>query len=358
MFKLSEISVIIPVYNVEKYLTECLDSICNQTFTDLEIICINDGSTDNSFQILTEYAQKDKRIKILTLSNKGLGAARNWGLKVASGKYVYFLDSDDYIDLTTMEKLHESIVVNDSDIVLFKFRTFDDFKNIHKRDAHFRIDKIFGDIDYSNFTFTYQDVKRHVLNTAFSACLKLYRKDFLDSFDEFVFDEGINFEDVSFHVKIMLRSSKISFVNESLYYYRSNPYSILNSTAYGFDIFKSIDSVEDFLRENDFYDEFENEFIFFKIAQILRYIISTDSEDYFNLAKKEFEGIVIKDESTLKKYALDGYKRVLNSSNYYEYLLDYYKSDLSKLKKQKRKLLRKNRKLKKINKELAASKIF
>ena len=93
-----KISVIVPIFNVEKYLKECLESIINQTFKDIEIICINDGSTDNSLDILNQYAEKDNRIKVITQSNQGLSAARNTGIKYANGEYISFIDSDDYID--------------------------------------------------------------------------------------------------------------------------------------------------------------------------------------------------------------------------------------------------------------------
>ncbi len=101
-----EISVIIPIYNVEKYLARCLDSITNQTFQDLEIICIDDGSTDNSPAIAKEYANKDKRISIIHQENKGPSVARNIGMKIAKGKYISFIDSDDWIDLDFFEKLY------------------------------------------------------------------------------------------------------------------------------------------------------------------------------------------------------------------------------------------------------------
>ena len=94
------VSVIIAVYNVENFLEECLNSVINQTFDDIEIICVNDGSTDSSAEILDRFAQKDSRIKIITQPNGGLSKARNAGLKIASGKFVYFLDSDDYIEPT------------------------------------------------------------------------------------------------------------------------------------------------------------------------------------------------------------------------------------------------------------------
>ena len=311
-----DVSVIIPVYNVEKYLRQCLDSVCNQTLADIEIICVNDGSTDKSLDILKEYSEIDERITIISQENRGLAASRNVGLKNASGRYVYFLDSDDYIDLECLEKLFKNAISNGSDAVLFKFQKVDDFKNVHKRGIEFRIDKIFGDIDYDDFTFTYGDVRRHVMNSAFSACLKLYKREFIEQFE---FPLGLNFEDVPVHVKVMLNAEKLSFVPEFLYYYRSNPDSILNSTSNGFDIFKVIDMVEEYLRKSGYYDELEDEFIFFKIAQILVYLDSEKSEEYFIKAKSEFSQITIKNPKSLKKYAIKGYENVMKSNSYRDY---------------------------------------
>lgn len=105
-----KVSVIVPVYNVEIYLADCLDSVLQQTLKDIEIICINDGSTDKSPEILAEYARKDSRIIIISQENKGLGSARNRGLEVATGEYVAFLDSDDWVDKDYYEKLYNTAV--------------------------------------------------------------------------------------------------------------------------------------------------------------------------------------------------------------------------------------------------------
>ena len=113
-----KISVIIPVYNVEAYLAKCLDSVCHQTLSDIEIICINDCSTDGSLRILEIYAQQDPRIKIITFSqNRGVSEARNSGIKEAKGKYIAFVDGDDYIDLEFYEKLYARAIETDADIV-------------------------------------------------------------------------------------------------------------------------------------------------------------------------------------------------------------------------------------------------
>lgn len=98
------ISIIVPVYNTEQYLSKCLDSLINQTYKNIEIICVNDGSTDNSADILNEYDKKDKRVRMISQKNCGLSATRNTGLKNCCGEYVMFLDSDDWIDFDTCEK--------------------------------------------------------------------------------------------------------------------------------------------------------------------------------------------------------------------------------------------------------------
>lgn len=345
-----EISVIIPVYNVEDYLGACLESVLNQSFEDIEVICINDGSTDNSLEILEDYARNDNRIRILTQENKGLGASRNRGLKESQGKYVYFIDSDDYIELNALEKLHNSAIDNNSDIVIFKFQTFAG----DKKEVGFKLDKIFGDIDYGHFKFTYRDVMHHVLNSAYSACAKLYKKQFLDSFDDFYFPEDVYYEDVLFHVKAMIRASAISFVPEELYNYRVNPASISNSNENPFDIFKVIDMVESFLRQQD-YDEFETEFIIFKISQTLQYMFSSQSNDYFNRAKDEFKQMEIKNENLIKKHWIDSYKLVRDSENLEDFLLNYYNKQISDLTKQNNDLKRQNKILKCKNQKILSS---
>lgn len=121
------ISVIVPVYNCEDYLEESLGSILNQTFNDIEIICIDDGSTDDSLRILRKMASSDSRIEVFAQENKGAGAVRNYGMTKALGDYVYFFDADDFLENDALEKAYENAKRNDSDIVFFKF---DQYKTI------------------------------------------------------------------------------------------------------------------------------------------------------------------------------------------------------------------------------------
>ena len=116
------ISIVIPVYNAEKYLAECLDSVCRQTLTDIEILCVNDGSADSSPVILRQYAEKDKRIRIMDQPNKGVSAARNAALPLAVGRYVWFIDADDMIESDSCRLLFEKAEESGADIVLLFYR--------------------------------------------------------------------------------------------------------------------------------------------------------------------------------------------------------------------------------------------
>ncbi len=115
-----KISIVIPVYNVEKYLHQCLKSVINQTYKNLEIICINDGSKDNSLNILNEYLKKDNRIIIVNQKNSGVSSARNKGIRLSTGDFISFIDSDDYLDLNVYEKCVQRIIRDNSDIIIFE----------------------------------------------------------------------------------------------------------------------------------------------------------------------------------------------------------------------------------------------
>ena len=114
-----KISIIIPVYNVQDYLAMCLDSVCYQSMKDIEIICVNDGSTDNSLAVLHAYKRRDKRIIIIDKENEGSGVARNTGLKIARGEYVYFVDGDDWLEQDVLLKTSKKADETNADIVIF-----------------------------------------------------------------------------------------------------------------------------------------------------------------------------------------------------------------------------------------------
>ena len=213
-----KVSVIIPVYNVEQYLERCLDSVVNQTLKDIEIICVNDGSTDGSLQILEKYAKNDARIKILTRKNGGLAAARNTGLEHASGEYIGFIDSDDWIDLDYYEKLYNTAKKYDSDIAYADF--IRKGKNKHKIRMHINEEIVSTDIRSK-----IDNCKNLTLGCVWN---KIYRKELIFN-NDLSFPEGHVYEDGVFSMKSLYYANSVVSAPNTYYYYFVNPTSIVKS---------------------------------------------------------------------------------------------------------------------------------
>lgn len=206
----NKVSVIIPVYNVEKYLERCLDSVCNQTLSDIEIICINDCSKDNSLKILKEYAKEDGRIKLIDFEeNKGTAVARNTGINEAQGEYIGFVDSDDYIDLDFYEKLYNKAIETDADTAKGTMRCIGSDKEIGY-DRNNLIKK--------NFAYFYD-----------SFTTAIYKTKFLKD-NNILFPLNVNyFEDPYFSILAGLKYKKVSIVDNANYYYVNRNNSLVNS---------------------------------------------------------------------------------------------------------------------------------
>lgn len=212
-----KLSVIIPIYNVEQYLPKCLDSVINQTYKDLEIICVNDCSPDNSLKICKEYATKDSRIKIINREkNGGLSAARNSGLDNASGEYIYFIDSDDYIDLDYVEKMVEMMTIAKTDIVLNLNSKIKDSKYSFFTKQH---------IKQSN---CYLNPKMLADKQPWSAWSALYNRDFIEKY-KIRFPEGYVCEDIHFHYFVYLYAQSLYVFDGPSYYYTVRENSIMHS---------------------------------------------------------------------------------------------------------------------------------
>lgn len=306
-----EISVILPVYNSEDYLKECLDSLLNQTFKDIEILCIDDGSDDGSLSILKDFEKTDERITVISQENMGVAKTRNKALKLVKGNYVYFMDSDDYLDKNAFKKLYDNITSNNSDFCIMK-AIFINGSQMYKFPA-FDLDKEFDKVNFNNFTFNYRDIKSHVLNDLFAPWLKLYSAEFLQSRDDFTFPQIKSYSDAPFHVKTMLNASKISFVPQYLYYYRENDGSLVHSSSNTINFFKLSDIIEDYLKDNGFFDEFKDEFDAFKIVKLVYYMGFTDSEEYYVKAKDELSNLEV--SSLIENKDIDKRDIVLESDN-------------------------------------------
>ncbi len=205
----SLVSIVIPVYNVEKYLEECLKSVINNTYKNLEIICVNDGSTDNSLEILNEYAAKDGRILVLSQENKGLAGARNHGIKSATGKWVLFVDSDDWIENTYIHDMLTVVEENDVDILITPFRLYD---NIHN--------KMYGVQNVKEFYGKIPDHLNKLYCEGLWACGRLYKKEIIDEYD-ICFDEKIRrTEDAPFNFDYLSKAKTFYQTGKAGYVYR------------------------------------------------------------------------------------------------------------------------------------------
>ncbi len=225
------VSIIIPVYNVEKYLKQCLDSAINQTLKDIEIICINDGSTDNSLKILNEYAQKDNRIKIINLKkNVGLGKARNIAFEYVTSPYVMYLDSDDWYELNACESAYNQISKNNNDMVLFRAYTYmDDTKTKEKRNEKFQVITKYENQSH----IKYLDLKPLYLYSI-APWFKIYKTSFIKD-NNLIFEEGIYYEDQPFWYKLILCNPDFSILNKHLIYYRQRANSIMKNPVFFID---------------------------------------------------------------------------------------------------------------------------
>ena len=213
---LPKVSVIVPVYNMEKYLEECLDSIISQTLQDIEIICINDGSTDNSLTILQKYAQKDFRITIIDKQNEGVSAARNKAIQTARGKYIQFLDSDDCIIPNTCETLYNQCEQNDLDMLCFGGYNFIDNKDNEQDTPYYSFRYL--PKDWNKDVFNYTDCIDFINRMAVSACLTFYKKSFIKK-HKIMFPPHLRFEDNIFFCKALIRAKRIA-INKTKFYQR------------------------------------------------------------------------------------------------------------------------------------------
>ena len=218
-----KISIIIPVYNVEKYLRECLDSVCKQTFVEWEAICVNDGSTDRSATILEEYAEREGRLKIITQQNGGLSSARNTGLETARGEYVLFLDSDDWLESHALEILASNLGAED--MLCFSGRRYFEAEGaFHEPDRLVSRDYLSGMDYYNDNALSHRDF-------AFvCVVLRVYRRSFLLD-NGLVFKEGIFHEDDLFTPMACFYAGRVKVLDECLYDYRVRANSITTTAS-------------------------------------------------------------------------------------------------------------------------------
>ena len=264
------ISIIVPIYKVEKYINQCLDSICGQTYKNLEIILVDDGSPDNCGKICDEYAQKDSRIKVIHKENGGLSSARNAGLDVIKGEYISFIDSDDFIENNFIEKLYNLCIDNDVDIAECNYLQFEN--EIEKTKNKDKVE-IFTSYEMQNRMYSVYGTRTTVVWN------KLY-KNYI--YKELRFPNGkINEDEFCTYKAFYNCKKKIAVTNENLYYYRYNSESIMGKKFNS----KRFDVIDAYEERKTFYKK-HNEIELYK--KTLKSYINT-LRYYYELTSRDIE---------------------------------------------------------------------
>lgn len=212
-----KISVIVPIYNVAPYLKRCLDSIINQSYQNLEIILVNDGSTDNSLEICQQYQQQDKRIRVISQKNAGLSAARNTGIEIATGEYITFIDSDDwYATASALATLYHLIDQYHVEIAIGNFDEFDTSINKYRLYKHNHQSHMYSVPEWFNFEYEGTSNLSQCFSTAWG---KIFTRNF---FETLRFPVGKISEDDLTTWKLYLQTPSLAFIDQAIYIYRNN----------------------------------------------------------------------------------------------------------------------------------------
>ena len=272
-----KISVLVPIYNVEQYLKQCLDSLVNQTLADIEIICINDGSTDSSLDIIKEYVIQDSRVKVIDKPNSGYGASMNLGISVATGEYIGIVEPDDFVKHEMFSKLYEIAKKNDADVVKSDFYEFDTKKNTSRKSG-----KISRFIAGKVITAKAEPKILKIMPSVWSA---IYKKDFLVKNNiRFLETAGASYQDTSFAFKVLALAQKVVLVPKAYVYYRmDNENSSTKSNKKVFAICDEYAEITKFLDENPTIKEWANDIKLIK--EYSAYVWNAKRIDNSNLEK-------------------------------------------------------------------------
>ena len=273
-----KVSVIIPVYNVEPYLDKCLNTLVNQTLKKIEIIIVNDGSKDNSEKIIEKYLKKyPEKIKYIKKANGGLSSARNEGLKYASGEYIGFVDSDDYVSLNTFNLMYKKAKEKNFDLVVCNLNYVYESKT---KMVSAGLDKDLENED---------EVKKNIVFLYPAVWNKLYKKEILDSLK---FKEGIWYEDVEFNFRVYPRVKSIGYVDKPLIQYVQRESSI--SKTIDKRLFNYIDNFNGLIRYyqdnnlyNKYYFELEYSYVRYLYATFIKQLSYTNDKELFKEGVKE-----------------------------------------------------------------------
>lgn len=240
---MAKVSVVVPVCNVEKYLCECLDSIINQTLDDIEIICVNDGSTDSSLEILNSYAQKDKRVIVINKANSGYGHTMNTGINTATGEYIGIIESDDFADKHMFEDLYNIAKENDADIAKGDWYHYWSKNKFSRKNNRISPAKAF------KLTNSKQD--KSLLRIDPSVWSAIYKRDFLNKYNiRFLETPGASYQDLAFSFKVFALAERVILTDKAYLYYRQdNMNSSVKSKTKVYCVCDEYDEIDRFLDE-------------------------------------------------------------------------------------------------------------
>lgn len=310
-----KVSVVIPVYNVEDFLGECLDSITNQTLSDIEIICVNDGSKDRSLDILNEYAERDSRITVIDQENGGHAAATNRGMENATGKYLFLMDSDDILDLTALEKTYEVCEQKQVDFVIFQAINYYMDKDEYLEEENYSMNALADRVGDS--IFSWQDVKEFVFSISVTPWSKLYRREFIEKHN-IRFPEGLVFDDNVFFYDVLFAAERITFLREHLFKRRWYPTSSTRAGDQRFiDYIEISNLIWSIFKKYGVFDEFKSQLYNKKINTVYYWYKNIKEEfkgQFFSQMKEDYAKL--DDEQYLEK-GLDNWQK-----NIYESVLD------------------------------------
>ena len=320
-----QVSIIVPIYNVALFLDQCLASLAKQTLSNLEIICVNDGSTDNSAQIVQKYLETDPRFQLINQSNQGLGAARNSGLKAATGEYVGFVDSDDWVEAEMYADLYQLASAHDVDLVICGMKVFDESKNSFTNNNYYSFSQLtiplhqpYQPVDYLNNLF----------QIPVSACNKIFRRQKIIDL-QLSFPTQTIFEDNPFFYTFYLNAHRSMIIDQPYYCrrVRSGSITTTSSNSSYVDIFPIFRKLSDTFCQSPFWPQINASFLQHQIGVALGWLKKTSPQfkpAFYHAMHQYFLALDLSlyqtsSISKTKEYAL--FQLLLRTPNYQQFQL-------------------------------------